>query len=241
MKYILYLAGAVLIMSACNNATKTATTDSAAPAKAAVQPTVQATYSGDFSGNPIYITINYAKGKNLAGYNTHKGLRRNLSGDVQPEGDGWLVTLKEPGDHPFDGFFTLHFNRDYTQAKGTWQPARKDSLTEKKLTLNRINGTDRGEIPHYYVYEHGEISFEDDGSCKLQYYPAITDSTFEEQMQIVRGTWKKMNDTIFRVNWVMNERFGKKTSDFTVKMTIADDHKYVDSVMGEGFTFYTAP
>lgn len=140
MKYICSLLAASLLLGACNHQKAPAAQDSVQTANSV--PALTGLYTGDFGGSPIYININYAKGKRVAGYDSHKGLRRNVSGEMVPEGDGWLVTLHEPGDHEFDGVFTIHFNKDLSEGKGDWKPVRTGSAKEQTFTLKRNNGNE---------------------------------------------------------------------------------------------------
>ncbi|NSL89523.1 hypothetical protein [Chitinophaga solisilvae] len=80
------------------------------------------TYTGKFGSTPIFIHLHHPDGNKVTGYNIHKGLRREFSGYVTPKGDSFLVSLSEPGDNPFDGKFLLTFDKNFTQATGSWTP-----------------------------------------------------------------------------------------------------------------------
>jgi hypothetical protein len=80
---------------------------------------IRSTYTGDFGGDPIYITINYCSGSKVAGYNTHKGLRRNISGTITNNGGNYTIVLSEPGDHEFDGVFTIKMDTSLATATGS--------------------------------------------------------------------------------------------------------------------------
>lgn len=126
MKHICSLFIISLLLGACNQATPAAT-----------GLDLKGVYSGDFGGSPIYIHIDSVQGKSVMGYNIHKNLRRNVSGEVKQDGDQWLVTLHEPGDGQFDGIFIIRFNNDFTAGEGSWKPVHADATSEKNFTLKR--------------------------------------------------------------------------------------------------------
>lgn len=236
MKRICSLLAATLFFGACNHQNAPAAQDSVQTSSAT--PDLTRLYTGDFGGSPIYINFNYAKGKRVAGYNSHKGLRRNVSGEISQEGDGWLVVLQEPGDHLFDGVFTIHFNKDLTEGKGNWKPLQAGSTGEKNFTLVRSNTSD-GE--GFFADEHGDIYFQADGGCVLQYYPKTGDSTWATQMEIVRGTYTSPDDSTIQVSWQPHEQFGKRSSVFRKKYEGEADGRYLAEVSGEGFNFTMMP
>lgn len=238
MKYICSLLALGIAATACNSGGNTAGTDSGAiaktaPARPALSPT--GIYTGDFGGSPIYISINFARGKNIAGYNTHKGLRRNLHGEMTPDGDGWKLRLEEPGDHPYDGVFETRLSADMKTMTGTWSALQKDAVSSKKFNLKKIDEA-QGEV--YMANDSANISFLIDGSCRLEYYP--TDSISSGQMEIMRGTWARTKDT-FLVNWQTNDRQGKRNGRFVMYNSQNPEGYDEDSIAGEGFTFYFVP
>ncbi len=242
MKYIFTLVCICTALWACNEPAKKTeapkTPVKAAPAGFYDGQRITGLYMGDFGGSPIYITINYAKDRNIAGYNTHKGLRRNLSGELEKDGNGWLLKLREPGDHPFDGVFTIRFNDNFSEGKGNWQPAHADSLSEKDFVLKRYeqDKSGKGLQGGYYTAEHADILLEDDGSCVLQYYPEVSPGVYAEQLLIVRGTWSSKGDTA-HVSWQLNEQFGKRQSTFIYYSSATEDDYYEERLEGEGFKF----
>lgn len=241
MKYIFTLFCICTALWACNEpAKKTGARETpvkAAPAGFYNGQQLTGLYMGDFGGSPIYITINYAKDRNIAGYNTHKGLRRNLSGELEKDGNGWLLKLREPGDHPFDGVFTIRFNDNFSEGKGNWQPLQADSLSEKDFVLKRYKIDDSGEgLQGYYSTEHADIFFDTDGSCLLQYYPETSPGVYAEQLQAVRGTWTSKGDTAY-VSWQLNEHFGQRQSTFRYFRSADSERTFEDSLVGAGFTF----
>lgn len=245
MKYIVVATlCSGLLLTACTG-NKTNTTVVAAPSDSAVL----ALYKGDFAGSPLYLTINYHNGNKIAGYDMHKGLKRNLTGELVANGSGFTATLDEPGDNPYDGHFTVQFNAGFSTASGSWVPADKNSsLTKKDFQLQRVMAsTKEKESFEDYVAggetlsgEHCDITFEKDGSCTLNYYDRLTDSTFAPQMTTVHGTWEQ-KDKQFMVNWQSNSPYAHKTSVFTVGYQKNDDgQEYASSLEGDGFQFYIA-
>jgi hypothetical protein len=239
----------IAVLAACNSSSQpTESTDNAAVKSdtAKVDHLVQGTYKGDFGGSPIYITINFQSGKHVAGYNTHKGLRRNISGTLEKSGNGWQMIMNEPGDNPFDGQFKLDISEDFRTAKGTWTPTNNPSLKEKSFTLDhvilaieQINPRTSEEFS-YLSGDHVDLNFETDGTCILNYYDKINDSTFAGQMRTVRGTWEK-KDSAITVNWQKNENWTKSQSVYNIHYETFDANEgpYMTSVTGDGFELST--
>ncbi|RFS23324.1 hypothetical protein DVR12_09915 [Chitinophaga silvatica] len=250
MKYtpILLLASFLLIQACGNQKQETATVTEID--SSAIKNLISV-YKGDFGNGPIYITLNFFNGQHVGGYNVHKGLRRNLHGDIKKVKDEWELSLSEPGDHAFDGVFSLIFNHDFNEAKGTWT-ANNKSMGEKKFKLTKVltavNGTYSGisdstatfnEIFYDYRDSKSEIVFEQDGSCFLKLYPRITDSTYAEQLVSLSGSYKKENDTTLLITWNKNNTFSSPTSIFTVEKgeIEGEEERYVSGIKGEGYHF----
>jgi hypothetical protein len=199
---------------------------------------VKGLYKGDFAGDPIYLTVNFSSGKHVAGYNVHKGLRRNLSGYLLQAADGWELVMNEPGDHPFDGTFKLVFDSAFTSAKGEWKPLNTPSnLKEKTFTLSRIQMSDNGTDGIYHDIlsgDHSDITFREDGNCIFNYYDKINDSTFAEQMNTIRGTWEKKDSTLL-VTWHKTAQWDKDKSVFAIML----DGSSMTMITGEGYEFTT--
>ena len=239
-----YFIGACLGITLFSQCTSSGT-GTAKDSTAVVAPqttSVQGLYKGEFDGSPIYININYSSGKHIAGYNVHKGLRRNLSGSIQQTADGWELQLSEPGDHVFDGTFKLVFDANFVTAKGQWTPLNTPSLKEKKFTISRAEKADDRDGSDFapgntYAADHADISFDQDGSCVFNFYDKITDSTYVEQMTTVRGTWEKKDSGVV-VNWQKNEHWNKDTSTFRMAYQQTDDGStYMTGITGEGYEF----
>lgn len=226
------LLAALLFFFACKPAAdkssdKPANDDSLAISK------LPGTYMGDFGGAPIYITLNYSNGKQVAGYNVHKGLRRNLRGELKKDNDNWVITLSEPGDHPFDGKFDLTFDHLFAKGKGTWTPLNNNTLKEKSFVLEPSSGKGQEEFGMHgntfnqFLIESSnsksDLTFNVDGSCLLQLYEKVTDSTFAEQMMKVRGTYQKSNDSTLVITWEKNSHFPERTNTYKMITGNNDD------------------
>lgn len=234
----------MILLAACGSGTSGAKEETTVQ-KAAYPADIKGTYKGDFGGSPIFITVNYYNGKNVAGYNVHKGLRRNIHGTMQPSGNSWILTLAEPGDNPYDGNFKLIFSNDFKSAEGKWTPLNTASLKEKQFTLNLV---EKKEVNESFSLEddmlsgdHCDILFRTDGSCEFNYYDKVTDSTFSDQMNTVRGTWERKGNKVL-VAWQPNEQFQKRASEFELVFEKNDDgSQYLRNMKGEGREFYYGP
>jgi hypothetical protein len=100
--------------------------------------TLTGLYTGDFGDSPIRIFLTYVKNEKAIGYNVHKGLQRNISGDVIQKKDSFELTLNEPGDNPYDGVFVLKISKKDFSTDATWTakdpaiPTRKFKLIKKQ-------------------------------------------------------------------------------------------------------------
>lgn len=222
MKYLITAFIGACMISACQPSSPTsteATVDSTATTgsvkEVPMESRILGTYKGDFGGSPIYITINYCSGFKIAGYNTHKGLRRNISGTITEKKAKWDIQLSEPGDHEFDGVFSLVMDTSLTKASGSWKPTNSKSLGEKQLTITRLQRADGGL--GFFSGDHSDIFLDADGSCILNYYGKINDSTFSPQMNTLRGTWEKKSNIEVLVNWQPNPAYAQRSTTFALE------------------------
>lgn len=226
MKYLIQVCLIAALFCACKSSTSSSpVSDSTAVAVSYPADTLIGLYTGDFDGKKIYITINYARHNHLAGYNVHLGLRRNVSGSYKVTDDGFDVNLSEPGDHPFDGKFTLHFSTDGEKGTGKWVPLNSTTLKTKTLALSKVSMSNNNgssiESDYALAGEHRDILFAKDGSCTLNYYDMLPDSSFAQQMNSVRGTWERKGDSVI-VTW-------EKRNDIPTPATL-----YFPNFEGEG-------
>ncbi len=242
VKYIIAAFISACVISACQPSAPSTTTtiDSTATTateeRAPLEARIMGTYKGDFGGSPIYITINYCSGNKLAGYNTHKGLRRNVSGSITSKGDKLDIQLAEPGDHEFDGVFYLAMDTSLNKASGSWKPSNNKSLSEKQLALTRLK-KEAGSLG-FMSGDHRDIYLETDGSCTLNYYEKVNDSTFSKQMNTLRGTWEKQSDTVIVVNWQPNPVYQQRSTTFIIKYPIDEESSIsLEEANGGFFSF----
>ncbi|NIG52331.1 hypothetical protein [Chitinophaga sp. Cy-1792] len=255
MKLFLTCTCCLLIaLSSCHSGRSTApakdstATDSIKDVYAALK----GTWSGDFGGSPIFITVNFANGKQAAGYNIHKGLRRNIHGAMKKDGDNWLLELTEPGDNPYDGRFAINITGNGQQLKGNWTPLNEKNTSAKSFVLSKEVHTENEGFDFFDSYDgdHGEgiLTFRRDGSCELQFYPKVNDSTRAEQATIVRGTWQKVkgNHEKITVIWKTNSIWTDKSTTFDVAFYPNDqDHPekggYATEFKSDSLSFYHMP
>ena len=181
--------------------------------------TLKGMYVGDFAGSDIRIILNYVSQTNAIGYNIHKGLQRNLNGKVSRNGDSVQIVLHEPGDHEYDGVFTLNFiGNDYTP-KGFWEsnsgkiPKRNFELL--KMVKPTVRGNDDIDYTNFsdfmgYVSDTiGDYRFKEDGMCIFEYYPTTDDEERVEQLVEIRGTWSLKGKTL-TIDWQPNNHFPER-------------------------------
>jgi len=243
------LLAVLLLIFACKPAANNTNEQPAANDDTLAVTKLPGVYMGDFGNGNIYITLNYSNGKQVAGYNVHKGLRRNLRGEVKRDNDNWVVTLTEPGDHPFDGKFALTFDHQFAKGKGTWTPLNNTSLKTKSFDLQRTEQGDytmTGNTFSMFLVEtdgaKSDFAFDPDGSCLLQYYEKINDSTFAEQMIKVKGTYQKATDSTVTINWEKNTLFKERTNTYKLKGdTDSDGKRYYYGIVIDTLEFVQGP
>lgn len=178
--------------------------------------TLQGMYMGDFGGAPIRIIINYASASNAIGYNIHKGLQRNIMGEVVRSGDSIQVILAEPGDNKYDGVFTINFIGIDIKPTGTWV-ANDESIPSQDFKLEKIirEESDSDEVTmHNFADIFGEVgdkygtyNFEHDGYVVLKHYKDISDDEDVQwdmqQYTEIKGSWELNGDKV-TINWEPN-------------------------------------
>ncbi|MDX1907809.1 MAG: YARHG domain-containing protein [Bacteroidia bacterium] len=90
--------------------------------------------------NKLSLIIETFGGGTATGRSVCAGNDRPLTGTYEASGDGWTMTLREPGDDPYDGVFTVSFRQHDTLMTGTWTPY-KTTTSAKTFTLHRTNFT----------------------------------------------------------------------------------------------------
>lgn len=215
MKYIsaLLLLGIVSCKTRTTETTLSAS-DSAANRKLFIPAyavyNFEGTYAGNFDQGLITIVLNYISGKNVSGYNLHKGVRRNINGSLQADGDGFSFILKEPGDNPFDGTFIFRVDTVQFSLKGTWTPNDSSKTKSKTLALQRqpkkstANFDDQLGIwvPASGTYNTDTtLEFFPEGTCEYKFYATPGDST--SQVSSVKGNFIQTKDTVL-IEWQKN-------------------------------------
>jgi len=166
------------------------------------------TYSGSFNKGIITLVLNYISGKTVSGYDIHKGLRRNVNGEVSRDGGKLSFVLKEPGDNPYDGVFYFSLDTASLKINGKWVPMDSSKLSTKKLALSRKKVDKSMEDYGYLWTSFGKgdtsLEFHQDGSCDLSFYQLPEDST--SQLIDIQGSYIINKDT-FRIEWQKNDYF----------------------------------
>jgi hypothetical protein len=201
--------------------------------------TLAGMYMADFGGSPIRISLNYVSGSNVIGFDLHKGLQRNITGDVSRSGDSIQMILTEPGDNKYDGVFTLNFTGIDNSPTGVWV-ANDENIPSQEFTLKKIDYNMKGkddeinivnfaEKLEYLSDSIGEYHFMADGFVTLKYYPDTNKDWDDQQMEEIKGSWDLNGDKV-TINWEPNNIFKGNRLDLTI-------HKYGDyeySLKGQG-------
>ena len=191
-----------LSLFACNGHKSTASAKSAGiPGRFA--DSAAGTYVGRYSKGLITLVINYISGNIASGYDIHKGLRRNLNGQVEQNGAQLNFILKEPGGNPYDGTFFLSFDTATNKLSGKWVPTDSTKAKAGPLQLAR-QGEDRDRVEYDGAWngDLGALIFHQEGVCTLEYYPNRGDNS---QQVTVKGSYEAKGDTL-RIDWQRNDR-----------------------------------
>lgn len=133
----------------------------------------------------ITIVLNYVSGRNVSGYNLHKGLRRNINGVLSENGNKFDFELKEPGDNPFDGNFRFSIDTSNFDLTGWWKPFDSTKTVSKQLALKRKQDSQEDYmnqlgiwIPASGTYAADTLlQFDAKGTCEYNFYEKPGDST----------------------------------------------------------------
>ncbi len=238
MRFASLLFPAAVLFASCSN--------NSAPEKKEAATSVPYDYSklegryrGDFGGSgDILVVLRHVTDRNAVGYDMHKGLRRNISGEFTPADKGFKFVLHEPGDNKFDGIFEFTLDTSNRQITGTWKPANNPDLGNKSYTLKKDMSDTvaiaQNEIS-VFADSLGELNFEEGGLCIYRYYPKDANGKTAEQFLEIKGNWK-MVDEKYMVDWQKNQLFSNKQSIF--KPVKEDGENYYYIIEGEGRKFY---
>ena len=164
-------------------------------------------YSGHFKSGLLTLVINYVSGNTVSGYDLHRGIRRNINGRIDEKDGGYALVLKEPGGNPFDGTFFLSMDKAAQKLDGRWVPTDSSRTHSGSLTLSKSFDLKSDDEDYYYAEwdgDLGKLSFTQDNTCKLEYYPDSTSGDPNGQMITINGNYIKSVDT-FQIDWQNNK------------------------------------
>jgi len=190
-------------------------------------------YTGMFDGTPISISINYISGKNVSGYNVHKGLKRNMRGSLETFGSQMKVMLDEPGNNQFDGHFVLFIDTTSFTGKGTWEPKNDAALKRKDFNFTKNKEEAYNELAATWADTlNRTLLLKPDRSAMFSYFTGK--GTASEQMENIGGNWQQKKDSVI-VYWQPNTLFPSRRSSFFImreKME-GDTVLYLKGLKGE--------
>lgn len=211
--------------------------------------TLKGIYIGDFGGSDIRLVLNFISNKHAVGYNIHKGLQRNVSGQVKISEKTIDIVLSEPGDNEFDGIFAIKINKEDFSINGYWK-ANDPKISKKYFNLEKLSNHKNNEeqeenviLNKYnfsdYFYQVmdslGKISFSSDGLCTYKYYPNTDDTERKEQLVSFKGSWTLKNDEL-KIEWQKNSVFKNSKTSFDI---IRNSEYLYDAILkGEQREFY---
>ncbi|MBN8855445.1 MAG: hypothetical protein BGO55_27535 [Sphingobacteriales bacterium 50-39] len=160
-------------------------------------------YSGSFGNDGIItLVLNYISGRAVSGYDVHKGVRRNVNGEVTPYGDKLHFVLKEPGDNRFDGSFDFLLDTTSRKIEGDWVL----DVSPTRVVARRVHialapmAWDENDANNEWKHADTALSFRN-GFCQLVISPAEKD--YSSQKVVVRGNYYRKGDS-FRLEWEKN-------------------------------------
>ena len=171
----------------------------------------EGTYSGNFDQGFITINLNYINGKNVSGYNSHRGTRRNINGMLQPDANGFKFILKEPGDNPYDGTFEFTIDTTKFALTGLWTPFDTSKTKAKRLALVKQQKKEYNDSIDFYIgtwvpdsgtySSDTTLALSNEGECIYSFYKSPGDST--SQLNTVKGNYVISKDTVL-IEWQKN-------------------------------------
>jgi hypothetical protein len=197
-------------------------------------------YSGLFDGTPISISVNYVSGKNVSGYNVHKGLKRNIRGTLEPMGSQFKLMLDEPGSNKYDGHFELFVDTASYKGQGTWTPKNDPDLKKKTFTFARQKNVEYNDLAATWGDSlNRTMELKVDGAAVFSYY--TNKGTPQEQLESFGGNWQQKQDSVF-VYWQPNTVFPSRRSGFRImyEKVEGDTAKYLNGLHGEKVDWFNA-
>jgi hypothetical protein len=182
--------------------------------------TIEGVYTGDFGGSPISIVLRYVSGKNISGFNTHKGLKRNMHGTVLLEKNQLHLQMTEPGTNQYDGKFDMYLDTVKLELSGKWQP-NNPSLSNKTFKLKKKSGLDDGygSVIYEDTLNHSLI-VKENGTCIYEYY--VNQDQPTEQLLSIKGNYAIVQDSL-HITWEPNTLFPTRKSSFKVIKTHSEE------------------
>jgi hypothetical protein len=256
MKYCLSVLALLTVLASCNSGknppqakpdTIAQKPDTAAlvkePAAAAVvnEDKYLGIYTGEFAGSPISIVLNYISGRNVSGYNVHKGLKRNIRGTLEPAGPMLKFTMREPGNNKYDGIFNFYLDSGTLAGRGRWTPMVDSTQTPKDFTIAKKKAKDYDPLNAMLSdsLTSQTLWLKEDGSAEFAFYQ--NDSTKMAQQNTILGNWQQKGDSVI-VFWQKNERFPARRTAFFIRYGLNETpdgkkEKYFNGLIGAGFIF----
>jgi hypothetical protein len=209
-------------------------------------------YSGNFGKSFIHLHLTYLNDHKAVGYDIHKGLQRNLTGNITEREKDWLLVLEEPGDNPYDGIFTLEISKNDQSVKGSWK-ARDPKIGTKSFTLEKVNKKEKEEekakkaptsdeitpvnFLEYFDYVtsiKGDCEFRENGLIVLHNMPRDENGNHREQEVVVKGAWRFIKNNKIELDWQPNQIL--KKTHHVVSITY-DPEYHFPSLVIEDFSF----
>ena len=202
--------------------------------------TLQGSYIADFGDSKIRINVDYINPFKVVGYNIHKGLQRNLSGDVSEDENFVHIKLNEPGDHEYDGVFDLHYDKLTGVLTGSWEP-NSTKLKSKTLNLHKVdsenetidwNGKEMLTVESFVGIFNGAsnvegnekyIYFEEGGRMYIEYYESLDTLNRSVQMERIVGVWFVEKEEVF-VEFSENNMIEKGLHKVTISKSEEEEY-----------------
>ncbi|WP_430406764.1 hypothetical protein [Fluviicola sp.] len=189
--------------------------------------TLRGMYTGDFGDGFINVILTYVNDKKAIGYNIHKGLQRNISGSVVQKKESFELTLNEPGDNPFDGVFVLNISKKDGSIDAIWtandpkistkkfklkkQPIKQGSDSKYEFNGEEITQDNFIELFSFANLNDGNVEFKENGIIIYTYYPQKQEN---EQQEILKGSWKFIDEKTMVIEWSKNKVFKQQSMKF---------------------------
>jgi hypothetical protein len=234
------------LIFACNGG-RHSDTDASSVIADSTATALQGSYSGKFKSGLLTLVINYISGNTVSGYDLHKGVRRNVNGEIEKKAGQYALVLREPGGNPFDGIFYLTMDQEARTVNGRWVPVDSSRTHSAALTLTRGTKQDAADSTGGYVrtlYDDrwegdlGTLYFTEDNTCKLEYYPDSNAAGATAQLVTVNGNYVQSADTVL-IDWQNN----KRTPTLHMRLTwqhrkeIDDSTRIPEDLHGKGVKF----